>query len=304
MDPLNRAATEIVDEAVEFADEYGIGLTRLDSGATVLDCGIDHVGGLEAGALVIDIQTGGLASVQTDLGGVAGATRPTVTVATDHPGLALLGSQKAGWEFTGEQEALGSGPARALAAAEDVFAHLEHSESFEMAVLCLETDERPTDAIASEVADRAGVAESAVTLVGFRTASLTGSVAAAARAAELGVYRWLEAGGDLDAVTSASGRAPVPPVADAERVAMARGSDAAAHGGRVHLTVDSEGPDPAALVSTADEPFETLFDEADWAYADLDRDLFAPATVTVDVISGPTQTAGECRPEVLDRAWH
>ncbi|AWB26496.1 methenyltetrahydromethanopterin cyclohydrolase [Halococcoides cellulosivorans] len=304
MDPLNRGATEIVDEAVEFADEYGIGVDRLDSGATVLDCGIEHRGGLEAGALVVDIQTGGLASVQTDLDGVAGATRPVVTVATDHPGLALLGSQKAGWEFTGDQEALGSGPARALAAAEDVFAHLAHDESFEMAVLCLETEERPTDAIASEVADRAGVAESAVTLVGFRTASLTGSVAAAARAAELGVYRWLEADGDLASLQSASGRAPVPPVAADERVAMARGTDAVAHGGQVHLTVDGEGPDPAALVSTAEAPFESIFDDADWAYADLDRDLFAPATVTVDVIGGPTRTAGECRPDVLDRAWH
>ncbi|MFB6162816.1 MAG: methenyltetrahydromethanopterin cyclohydrolase [Halococcoides sp.] len=303
MDPLNRAATEIVDEAVEFADEYGITTDRLDSGATVLDCGVDHPGGLETGALVVDIQTGGLASVSLDVASVADATRPSVTVTTDHPGLALLGAQKAGWEFTGDHDALGSGPARTLVADEDVYAHLDHREAFEMAVLCLETADQPTDAIARAVADRAGVAESAVTLVAFHTASLTGSVASAARAAELGVYRYLEAGGDLDGLRSASGIAPAPPVAGDERTAMARGTDAVAHGGRVHLTVDREGPPAADLVSTAERPFEELFAASDGA-DDLDRDSFAPASVTVDEIGGPTRSAGERRPGMLDAAWH
>ena len=46
MESLNRMAIELVDEAIDFAEELGIGAYELDNEATVLDFGIDVSGGI------------------------------------------------------------------------------------------------------------------------------------------------------------------------------------------------------------------------------------------------------------------
>ena len=73
MESLNRMAVELVDEAIDFADELAIEVQELDNGAMVLDFGVEAVGGIEAGLLLAEIQTGGLATVQTGVGEVDGA---------------------------------------------------------------------------------------------------------------------------------------------------------------------------------------------------------------------------------------
>ena len=70
MESLNRMAIELVDEAIDFTAELDIGAFELENGATVLDFGVDHAGGLEAGMLLAEIQTAGLATIQTGMGEV------------------------------------------------------------------------------------------------------------------------------------------------------------------------------------------------------------------------------------------
>ncbi|WP_135664055.1 methenyltetrahydromethanopterin cyclohydrolase [Halorhabdus rudnickae] len=304
MDQLNRMATELVDEAIDFADELGVAEFRLDNEATVLDFGVDHPGGVEAGLMLTEIQTAGLASVTSHLESIADASIPHVELTTDHPVLALLGSQKAGWELATEDfEGLGSGPARALVADEDVFDRLGYAEAFDFAVLAIEADELPTDAAATQVADLAGVDESAVFLPTYATASITGSVSAAARASELAVYRLFELGYDPADVHSVSGTAPVAPVASDETAAMARTNDALAYGGEVHLIVESAFDRFDELPSTASDeygqPFADIFAETDWDFEELPADVFGPAQVTVDVIGGETTTYGETSEALL-----
>ena len=72
MESLNRLAVELVDEAIDFADELNVDVFELDSGATVLDFGVEAAGGLEAGLLLAEIQTAGLATIQTRMDEVAG----------------------------------------------------------------------------------------------------------------------------------------------------------------------------------------------------------------------------------------
>ncbi|MFB6201681.1 MAG: methenyltetrahydromethanopterin cyclohydrolase, partial [Halorhabdus sp.] len=210
MDQLNRMATELVDEAIDFADELGIAEYRLDTDATVLDFGVRHPGGIEAGLMLTEIQTAGLASVTSHLADVGDASIPHVELTTDHPAMALLAAQKAGWELATEDfEGLGSGPARALVADEDVFDRLGYAEAFDFAVLAVESESLPTETAAAQVADLSGVGESSVFLPAYATASITGSVSAAARAGELATYRLFELGYDPADVHSVSGRAPV-----------------------------------------------------------------------------------------------
>jgi methenyltetrahydromethanopterin cyclohydrolase len=305
---LNRNAVELVDEALDFADELGVAPVELDGGATVIDFGVDVTAGVEAGLLLAEIQTGGLATVGTRLGEVAGAPVPVVDLTCDQPGLALLCAGKAGWElgFDG-YEGLGSGPARALVAEEEEFAALGYADEFDLTVLSVESVALPDDRVAGHVADRTGVPESGVFLPAYAAGSTAGSVVGAARAAELAVFRLFELGYDPGDVVSASGTAPLAPVSYDETTAMARTNDAVAYGGRVHLTVREPFDRFDEVVSTvaADygTPFEGVFDAVEYDLSGLDASLFAPAQVTVDVLGGPTHVHGETNEATLAESF-
>ena len=308
MESLNRMATELVDEAIDFADELTLGVHQLDGDAAVLDFGVEVPGAVEAGLLLAEIQTSGLATVQTRLDEVDGAPLTHVELSTDHPALALLCSQKAGWELSVDGfEGLGSGPARALVAEEDEFNRVGYHDAAEFAVLAVESDELPDQAVAAHVAERTGVPETAVFLPAFSTASITGSVVAAARAAELATFRLSELGYDPIEILSVSGAAPVAPVAGDEENAIARTTDALAYGAQAHLTVEEEFDRFEEVVSTAaDEygtPLATVFEDVDWEFAEVPVDVFAPAQVTVDVLGGETYVFGDTHEDVLAESF-
>lgn len=298
MDSLNRNALELVDEALDFAAELDIGAHELENEATVLDFGLEFTGGIEAGLLLAEIQSAGLGTVTSRIEALDGTPLPHVELTTDQPGLSLLGAQKTGWEVSVDgYEALGSGPARALVAGETIFDRLGYVDAFDFAVLALESDHLPTEAVAEHVADLAGVEPSAVFLPTYPTASLVGSVTVAARAPELAAFRLAELGYDPTNIVSASGVAPVASVAAEEEQALARTNDALAYAGRAHLVLEEDFDRIEELPSTAGErygdSFETIFDDVDWDFYDLPADVFAPAEVTVDVLGGPTYALGD-----------
>ncbi|MFB6091518.1 MAG: methenyltetrahydromethanopterin cyclohydrolase [Haloquadratum sp.] len=306
MDSINRMAIELIDEAIDFADELRVEPYELDSGATVLDFGVDAEGGIEAGMLLAEVQTAGLSTVQTRMDDVAGVSLPRVELQTDHPALSLLCSQKAGWELGFDDppfDGLGAGPARALVAEEDEFRDLGFADEFDLTVLSVESIDLPGDRVAEHVAERAGVDPSGVFLPAYATGSTVGSVTAAARAAELALFRLFELGYDVRNVHSAFGSAPLAPISYDESVAMARTNDALAYGGEVHLTVAEDFEEFHRVPSSAREefgrPFEEIFAEADWDFYEVPESVFAPAEVTVDVIDGPTYALGETDEELL-----
>ncbi|MFB6165630.1 MAG: methenyltetrahydromethanopterin cyclohydrolase [Haloarculaceae archaeon] len=308
MESLNRMATDLVDEAIDFADELNVAVRPLENDATVLDFGVAVPGGIEAGLLLAEIQTAGLATVQSTLDTVAGAPLTHVELSSDHPALALLCAQKAGWEVSADGfEGLGAGPARALVAEEEIYQRVGYRDEFDFAVLTVETDQVPDEAVPAQVADRAGVPESSVYLPAFSAASVTGSVQTAARAAELATFRLAELGYDPLDVLSVSGKAPVAPVADGEETAIARTNDAVAYGGQVHLTVDADFDRFDEVASTAanerGRPFGEIFDDVDWDFGEVAPDLFAPAQVTVDVVGGPTRVVGEVHDDLLAESF-
>jgi methenyltetrahydromethanopterin cyclohydrolase len=308
MESLNRMATELVDEAIDFADELAIEVHPMSGDAAALDFGVDLPGGIEAGLLLAEIQTGGLATVGTRLDTVAGAPMTHVECSTDQPALALLCAGKAGWELSvGEFEALGSGPARALVAEEAIFGRVNYRDEFDFAVLALESDRLPDERVARRVAERAGVPESGVFLPTYATASVTGSVVAASRAAELAAFRLVELGYDPLDVLSVTGSAPVAPVAADETAALAATNDALAYGGQAHLVVDKPFDRFDELVSTAGTeygtPFVDIFDSVDGAFGALPPELFGPAQVTVDVLGGDTHVVGERDETVLAESY-
>jgi len=303
MESLNRSALDLVDEAIDFADELGAAVHHLDNEAAVLDFGVDADGGIEAGLLLAEIQTGGLATVGTRMGTVADSPLAHVELATDHPHLALLGSSLSDWT-PAVMDAVGSGPAR-LFEDDSAFRPSDYREDFDFAVLALETDRLPEEPIAEEVASRCGVPTSGVFLPTTRLASVAGSVSVAARASEVATLRLANLGYDPANVVSVAGSAPVAPVAGDREAALARTNDAIAHGGRVHLVVDEpfdrfEGV-PFGATGHAGASTGRAFEDADWDLHGVPEDVFAPAQVTLDVRGGGTHTYGERDEERLAR---
>jgi methenyltetrahydromethanopterin cyclohydrolase len=308
MESLNRMAVELVDEAIDFAGELNVDVIELDSGATVLDFGVEAAGGLEAGLLLAEIQTAGLATIQTRMDAVAGTPFPHVEVTTDKPALALLCSQKAGWELVTEAfDGLGSGPARALVGEEAEFEVVGYYDEFDLTVLTVEAATLPGDDVAEQVAERTGVSPSSVFLPAYPTGSMVGSVSAAARAPELALFRLFELGYDPVDVVSAAGSAPVAPVSHDEGVAMGRTNDALAYGGQVYLQVredfDRFDEVPSTAAAEYDTPFEQVFEDAGWDFYEVPESVFAPAQVTVDVVDGPTYALGGTNHDLLAESF-
>jgi len=308
MESLNRMATELVDEAIDFAPELGIDVHSLAGDSAVLDFGVERPGATEAGLLLAEIQTAGLATLGSRTGVVAGTPRAHVELSTDHPALALLCAGKGGWELAVDEfEGLGSGPARALVAEEEVFERIGYQDEFDFAVLAVEAETLPGEAVASHVAERAGVPESGMFLPAFSTASITGSVVAASRAAEMASFRLLELGYDPLQILSATASAPVAPVADDEATALARTNDAIAYGSRVHLVVQEpfDRFDEVASTASAEHgsPFVEVFDSVDWEFSELPVETFGPAQVTIDVRGGGTHVVGSVSEEILAESF-
>src|ERR671933_1563892 len=174
---LNDRARDLADRLAADGDALRVATSTLPDGTRVIDCGSAVPGGLEAGRRFAEITMGGLGSVGFAPVVLDGRWLPGLVVVTDHPALACLESQYAGWEIKREDFfAMASGPGRALIRAEDLYDDLDVDEQASAAVLCLETRDAPPDELAASVAERAGVAPRDLALLFAPTASLAGGV--------------------------------------------------------------------------------------------------------------------------------
>src|SRR5918911_4122721 len=146
---LNERARDLADRLAADADALRIAVDTLPGGTRVIDCGSAVPGGLEAGRRFAEITMGGLGFVAFAPVVLDGRWFPGLTVTTDHPALACLGSQYAGWQIKRDDYfAMASGPGRALIRAEDLYDDLDVDERASTAVLCLETRDAPPDDLA------------------------------------------------------------------------------------------------------------------------------------------------------------
>ncbi len=160
--------------------------------------------------------------------------------------LACLGSQYAGWSLAATKEqtggkkffSLGSGPARALAVKEPLFAELGYRDHHDRGALVLEVDRLPPQVIIDKVLADCGLAPERLTLVTTPTHSVAGTVQVVARVVEVALHKTHVLGVRAAMKWSKpAGSAPLPPPAPDGVQAMGRTNDAILYGGRVHLTV-------------------------------------------------------------------
>jgi methenyltetrahydromethanopterin cyclohydrolase len=310
---LNARAVALIESLLPLVEERRVLVTESAGGGRVIDCGIEALGGLEAGLDLARVCLADLADVGIVLGEVGDHPCPLVQVTTDHPVLACLGSQYAGWALSeGKFFAMGSGPMRAAAGQEEIITELGLREEAAHVVGVLEGRQRPTPAVVAKIASACRVPPSAVTLLIAPTASLAGCVQVVARSVETALHKLHALKFDLARIIAAVGTAPLPPVAVNDLAALGRTNDAVLYGARVilHVTGDDDslaaiGPRvPSSSSRDYGEPFATVFARYHNDFYAVDPHLFSPAEVIFQNIqTGRTQVFGRRAPEVLARSF-
>ena len=307
---MNELASEIADELGEQAPLFRVVSHTLPSGARVIDAGVETDGGYDAGLALAEICMGGLGHVSYTPLQIGAEAWPGVTVWTDHPAVACMASQYAGWAISVEKFfAMGSGPLRAHARVErELYEKLGYEEEAAHGVLVLEGRKLPDEAVASWVAQKARLQPSQLTFVVAPTASLAGGVQIAARILETGLHKMETLGFDVRRIVSGMGTAPIPPVAKNDLRAIGRTNDCILYGGQARYTVragDTELAElaaklPASASSDYGKPFYEIFQRYEGDFYKIDPLLFSPGEVWLtSTETGRTFHAGHLNPDVL-----
>jgi methenyltetrahydromethanopterin cyclohydrolase len=310
---LSRRAAGLVDALIKDADALRLAVSTGPHGARIVDAGIAARGGLEAGRRIAEICLGGLGQVAFQTSDRFAPWTTLVTVGTCDPVLACLGSQYAGWQLAaGDFFALGSGPGRATAAKEPLFAELGFREQGADIALVLETGQMPPAQVIEDIRAATGVAGEKITLILTPTSSLAGGVQIAARVLEVALHKAHALHFPLDRILDGRGSAPVPPSAPDFIVAMGRTNDATLYGGEVQLHVSGPADEardlaqrlPSLTSRDHGRPFAEVFAAYECDFYRIDPLLFSPAQVLVTAVEhGVSFTAGAIDPALIARSF-
>ncbi|WP_137391785.1 methenyltetrahydromethanopterin cyclohydrolase [Rhodoligotrophos defluvii] len=314
---VNAHAMPLVEAMVADADALRIDVSRGALGERVIDAGASVLGGIEAGLRMARICMGGLGKVSISPDRCLERWPWGVVVRSSQPVIACLGSQYAGWSLShGEGQhaffALGSGPARALAAREAIFDELGYRDHAEGTVLVLETDRPPPATVVEKVCRDCGVAPERLTVIYAPTRSLAGSVQVVSRVLEVGLHKAHSLHFPVDLIVDGMGTAPIAPPHPDFVTALGRTNDAIIYGGHVHLFV--RGPAraahqlanqlPSSTSRDCGEPFSEIFKRFKGDFYAIDPLLFSPAVATVTAIEhGVSFHAGAISPKLLDQSF-
>ena len=277
--------------------------------------GVEAEGGIEAGLALAEICMGGLGNVSFAPLEIGGRSHAGLIVWTDHPAVACMASQYAGWAISvGKFFAMGSGPLRAHARVErELFEKLGYEEQADEGVLVLETRSLPTDDVVAWVAEKARLQPLQLTFVVAPTASIAGGVQISARIVETGLHKMETLGFDVTRVVTAMGTAPLPPVAKNDLRAIGRTNDCILYGGQARYTIKAADAEleklaeqvPASASRDYGTPFYEIFQRYGGDFYKIDPLLFSPAEVWLtSTESGRTFHAGRLNPEVLEASLY
>lgn len=313
IDELNNRAWDLTDQCQSLELEMKINTVEDASGARVLDFGVGRTGTLSGGISLAMICMADLAEVQILNPQSQQLPLPQVQVSTDHPLVACIGSQYAGWPFShGKYYSMCSGPARMARGKEDLLSEYELEVTTERVVGILESNEYPTPEAIKYFAEECRVEPDSVTLCIARTASIPGTLQVVARSIETTMHKLQELKFDLRSINSAIGIAPLPPIAKDDLTALGWTNDSILYGAQSHLWVAADdewieeiGPQiPSNSSSDFGIPFIEIFQRYERDFYKIDKMLFSPASVVINNInSGKTFKFGEIRDDILKSSF-
>jgi methenyltetrahydromethanopterin cyclohydrolase len=309
---VNSLAWKLAEKLLNNQAFYGVHASKTSAGTTVIDAGVNVPGGFQAGKILTELCMGGAGKAQLGFKTYGDLALPSITVSSDHPAIAALGSQFAGWRIKEPDGsiAIGSGPARALALKpKKIYEEIGYKDASDKAVLTLESNSLPSDALIEKVTGACNITAKNLIAAVAPTASVAGLTQVAGRVVEVGIHKLRTLGLSPKLIRYALGYAPIPPRCGEFEVAMARTNDAILYGGTVYLVVEHD--DEAALKKIVEQapsstskdygkPFLQIFREADRDFYKIDHNLFAPAVLMVNnAKTGRVFKAGKINPNVL-----
>ncbi|MEA2069942.1 MAG: methenyltetrahydromethanopterin cyclohydrolase [Asgard group archaeon] len=303
---INDRAVKLCQEMLEIHDLLKIAVIKSPLGPTIIDMGVKTRGSFLAGKFATLISMGGLAKIAFDCLTIDKYTLPSISVSTDYPVQATLGSQLAGWNITKNgYTAMVSGPGRILAKKpRKMLEKLNISEESEKTVFILETSTLPPPSILKYLAKKCAVPLEGLYLLVIPTASLAGVVQIAGRSVETALHQLYNLGMDVTTIISGLGITPISPYKSGDFLTMmGRTNDLLIYGSEVLLQLDyPNDTELQELLSNAISKssdtygslFHELFKKAKGDFYKLDPKLFAPAKLTINnVSSGKIFSKGE-----------
>ncbi|MFW5431241.1 MAG: methenyltetrahydromethanopterin cyclohydrolase [Methylophilaceae bacterium] len=310
---INKRTIPLVESLLANASALKLGVTEHATGATIVDAGIETIGGLEAGRQIAEICMGGLGSVSLQNDSTFKNWPLSVKVHAMNPVLSCLGSQYAGWALSHEKFfSLGSGPARAVAQREEIFKELAYEDECAQTVLVLETDKQPPDEVIEKVAKDTGISPSNLTFILTPTRSLAGTVQIASRVLEVALHKLHTLHFPLEQFADGYGVAPIPAPSPDFLTGMGRTNDAILFGGFVHLyvkctdeaAIDLAKAMPSSTSKDYGRPFAEVFKAVNMDFYEIDPLLFSPAKVTVSNLeTGNSFFAGDFNESLLNESF-
>ncbi|WP_231617875.1 methenyltetrahydromethanopterin cyclohydrolase [Novipirellula aureliae] len=285
-------------------------------GAKILDAGVHHRGSLAGGIALARLCLADLADVAiVPCDRATHVVSNSVFVRTDRPVEACLASQYAGWPVsTDDFFAMGSGPMRLVRGKEEMLHDLGLAETASVVVGVLEAEKLPTVSAIRSIAEQCRVAADQIRIAIAPSTSIAGTIQVVARSIETAMHKLYSLGFDVTRVVSATGNAPIAPVAktgDTVR-GIGRTNDAILYGGEVTLWVDCDDEAVEAIAekvpspSSADHgrPFAAIFEGYDFDFYKVDPLLFSPALVTFSNLrTGRTWTSGKIETDILRKSF-
>lgn len=311
---LNYHAAAICRRMIAKADRLRVAVHATPPlGPTVIDCGIEARGGLEAGRQLAKVCMAGMGNIAFAPAATELWPGLAVTVRSDAPVVACMAAQYAGWKVQqGDFFAMASGSMRAAAGKETLLETLGIRERPEMAVGVLESRRLPPADVLEMLGEACGVKPARLTILVAPTASQAGTVQIVARSLETALHKLFELGFDLHRIESGYGSAPLPPVAGNDLEAIGRTNDAILYGGEVTLWVRGDDADleaigpkvPSSASPDFGAPFAEIFARYNKDFYAIDPHLFSPAVVTfVNLDTGRSFRFGRTLPDVIRKSF-
>ena len=314
---INREAMKVVRTILSAPESLGVAVTRQDSGATLIDMGLEAPGGWAAARYYTIITLGGLAEVSYEPFVLGSRSLSAVRVMIDRPEEACVASQIAGWRIDQPGKAFAAilaGPGRALNRAnlDHYFEYTDYRDDHHEAVVCIQASEPVGDSTATAIAAACRVALSDLYILIAPNRSLVCAVQVAGRIVEQSLHRLGEEGFELRTTRYAHGYGVIPPLTTDDLTAMGRINDSLLYGGAATIYVDTTDEECARVINRVvskaspayGRPFVEIYEEAGRDFYQIPLDLHSPAVLHLNNIrTGRTFSAGEINTAVLEKSF-
>jgi methenyltetrahydromethanopterin cyclohydrolase len=219
-----------------------------------------------------------------------------------------LSSKEEGSKFN----ALGSGPARALALKEPLFSDINYSDKSDKTCIVMEVDSFPPNDVIDKISNDTGVDPKNLTIIITPTSSIAGNIQVVSRVLEVALHKAHELQFPMSDVIEGFGSAPIPPTSPDFLTAMGRTNDAIIFAGITQLlvsTTDEMAEElcnkmPSSTSNDYGKPFADIFKEYEYDFFKIDANLFSPSKVIIsNTKTGNTFISGKIDDELMKKSF-